>query len=243
MYEQPVAEVYDEVYRGRGRDYAGEAKEVRDLVLERHPTASSLLDVACGTGAHLTAFRDLFGEVEGVELSAGMLEVARGQLPGVAVHQGDMRTFALGRTFSVVTCMFSSIGHVTSVAELEATLGRFAAHLEPGGVIVVEPWWFPGTFLDGYVTGAVVRESERTVARLSHSARVGGRSRVTVHFVVADPVAGLSHSTEEYLVSLFEQAEYEAAFRAAGCRVEYVEGGPHGRGWFVGVREGAPAGG
>jgi SAM-dependent methyltransferase len=237
MYEQKVADVYDEVYQGRGRDCAGEAGEVRDLVVDRFPQAASLLDVACGTGAHLEAFRSLFAEVEGVELSGGMLEVARRRLPGVTVHQGDMREFGLGRTFDVVTCMFSSIGHVGSVAGLRAALGRFAAHVEIGGVIVIEPWWFPETFIDGYATGDVVSGSGRTVARLSHSAREGDRSRVTVHFAVSDPAAGLNHVTEEYLVSLFGQQEYEDAFCRAGCSVEYVPGGPNGRGWFVGIRE------
>ncbi|RII07929.1 dTDP-3-amino-3,4,6-trideoxy-alpha-D-glucopyranose [Streptomyces sp. YIM 130001] len=234
MYDHEVAEVYDEVYRGRGRDFASEAEEVHRLVTERCPQASSLLDVACGTGAHLRSFADIFKHVEGVELSAGMLGVARSGLPGVPVHQGDMRDFSLDRRFSVVTCMFSSIGHTRTTAELRAALSRFARHLEPGGVIVVEPWWFPDTFLDGYVTGDVINGNRRTVARLSHSRREGkGSSRVTVHFAVTDPEAGLHHVTEEYPVSLFEQADYEEAFRAAGCPADYITGGPHGRGWFV----------
>ncbi|MEO3977651.1 class I SAM-dependent methyltransferase [Streptomyces sp. CAU 1734] len=237
MYEQKVAAVYDEVYLGRGRDCAGDAKEVRELVVDRFPEAVSLLDVACGTGAHLEAFRVLFGEVQGLELSAGMLDVARGRLPGVPLHQGDMREFALGRTFDVVTCMFSSIGHAGSVGGLEAALRSFAAHVEVGGVIVIEPWWFPETFIDGYVKADVVGGAGRTVARLSHSARVGDRSRVTVHYAVSDPGAGLSHATDEYMVSLFGQDQYEAAFCRAGCSVEYVAGGPNGRGWFVGMRE------
>ncbi|MEU8775804.1 class I SAM-dependent methyltransferase [Streptomyces sp. NPDC048606] len=237
MYGKEFADIYVSFYEGTGKDYAAEAKEVRRLVTERFPDAASLLDVACGTGPHLRAFRDLFAHVEGVELADGMVEVAREKLPEVPVHQGDMRDFDLGRTFDVVTCMFSSIGHVDSVAGLEATLERFAAHLEPGGVIVIEPWWFPETFLDGHVAGATITDSGRAVARLSRTTRNGRETRVTVHFAVADPDTGIHHFTDDYPLRLFDRAEYEAAFRSAGCTVEYLaESGALGRGLFVGRR-------
>ncbi|MGQ0841980.1 class I SAM-dependent methyltransferase [Actinokineospora sp.] len=235
MYDNEVAEIWDPVYRGRGRDYAVEAQDVEQLIRQRCPDAASLLDVACGTGEHLRSFGDLFAHVEGVELSEGMLAVGRARTPELALHQGDMRTFDLGRRFDAITCMFSSIGHLRTIGEVDATLVRFVAHLNPGGVVVVEPWWFPETFVDGYVTGDVVPFEGRTIARVSHSSREGDATRMRAHFVVADAEAGLRHFTEDFLVSLFAREQYEAAFLRAGCTVEYVEGGPAGRGLFVGV--------
>lgn len=142
MYERELAEIYDAVYRGRGRDYAAEAAEVARLVRRERPEAASLLDVACGTGAHLEHLGALFPDVAGVELSAAMLEVARARLPGVPLHRADMRDFALGRTFDAVTCMFSSIGHMGTVAELRAAVAGFrpapgAGRGRGGGALVV----------------------------------------------------------------------------------------------------------
>ncbi|QUH00049.1 class I SAM-dependent methyltransferase [Saccharopolyspora erythraea] len=236
MYEGGFAELYDRFYRGRGKDYAAEAAQVARLVRDRLPAATSLLDVACGTGTHLRRFADLFDDVTGLELSAAMIEVARPQLGGIPVLQGDMRDFALDREFDAVTCMFSSIGHMRDSAELDQALASFARHLAPGGVVVVEPWWFPEDFLDGYVAGDVVRDGDLTISRVSHSVRADGATRMEIHWVVADAVNGPRHHVEHYEITLFERQQYEKAFTAAGCAVEYLEGGPSGRGLFVGVR-------
>nr|AGS49619.1 N-methyltransferase [uncultured bacterium esnapd12] len=239
MYEGEYAEFYDRFYRGRGKDYAAEAAEVARLVRDRLPSASSLLDVACGTGSHLRHFADLFDEVAGLELSESMIELARGRLDGIALRQADMRDFRWDRKFDVVTCMFSSIGHMRDEAELEQAVASFARHLVPGGVVVVEPWWFPENFVDGYVAGDVVRDDGLTVSRVSHSVRAGGVTRMQIHWVVADGGRGAHHRVEHCDITLFERGQYEAAFGAASCAVEYLPGGPSGRGLFVGVRDGA----
>ncbi|MFI7613065.1 class I SAM-dependent methyltransferase [Nonomuraea terrae] len=236
MYGTDYAEISDLMYRGRGRDYRAEAEEVARRARSLLPDARSLLDVGCGTGAHLEEFADLFEDVAGLELSQDMLAVARVKdLPCVWYH-GDMRAFDLGRRFDVVTCMTGAIGHVESAAELTRTLQCFARHLSPGGVVAVDPWWFPETFSDGYVAGDVVTVGERTVARVSHGRREGDCSRTEVHHVIATPGDGVRHFSEVHLGRLFSRAEYEAAFAGAGLAVEYIEGLHSGRGLFVACR-------
>src|SRR5690606_18783664 len=144
------------VYRGRGKDCAAEAAEVSELVLARRPDAVSLLGVACGTGAPLAFTRGRFEAVQGLALPDHMIAKAREALPGVPVHRGDMRDFDLGRTYDAAMCMFSSIGYLGSTGELEATLSRLARHLSPGGVLVIEPWYFPERFIDGYIARDLV---------------------------------------------------------------------------------------
>jgi SAM-dependent methyltransferase len=237
MYDSEVAEIWDTTYIGRGRDYEAEVRNVARVIHDRHPHADSLLDVACGTGEHLRHFAGLFEHVEGVELSADMIAVGRAKSPWLRLHQADMRSFGLGRRFDAITCLFSSIGHAPSTDELDATLARFADHLHPGGVVIVEPWWFPDAFADGYVTGDVIHADGRVIGRVSHSSREGSTSRVSAHFTIADAQAGLRHFTEDLVISLFTREQYEAAFRRAGGTVEYLDNGPSGRGLFVGVYE------
>ncbi|MFW5418974.1 class I SAM-dependent methyltransferase [Nocardiopsis sp. CNT-189] len=238
MYEEELAAIYDLVYEGRGKDYAAEAEQVLDLVRERAGEPASLLDVACGTGAHLRHFAAAVPHAEGLELSEAMLGAARDRVPGVKLHQGDMRDFSLGRRFSAAVCMFSSIGYMGDTGELGAALRRFAAHLEPGGVCVIEPWWFPESFIEGYIGADTVQDGGRTVTRMSHSVAVrGGRAtRLEAHFLVADAGSGIRHFSNAHEITLFRREEYEAAFTGAGLAVEYIGGGPSGRGLFVGVR-------
>ncbi|MER6154404.1 class I SAM-dependent methyltransferase [Streptomyces sp. NPDC001868] len=234
-YSDEHAGVYDLIHAARSRDWAAEAEALAALVTARHPEADSLLDVACGTGKHLESFGRRFRHVEGVELSDGMRRIARERLPDTTVHHGDMRTFDLGRTYSAVTCLCFSAAYMANADELGQALTRMARHLEPGGVLVLEPWWFPEKFLDGFVSGAVAQEEGRVVSRLSHSVRDGNATRMTVRYTVADSATGISEFTSYEILSLFDSATYEAAFRGAGLTVEYLQGGPNGRGLFVGV--------
>src|SRR5215831_7656571 len=102
-----TAHVYDLLYSFK--DYEAEARDLVTLIRDRNPEAGSLLDVACGTGRHLELLQASFPDVAGVDLDAGLLDVARGRLPDVVLTQADMRTFDLGRTFDAVTCLFSSV--------------------------------------------------------------------------------------------------------------------------------------
>lgn len=234
-YEGGIAALYDLIHQGKGKDYAEEAAQLAALVAARNPGARTLLDVACGTGVHLSHLARHFGGVEGVELSEDMLAIARRRNPGTAIHHADMRDFALDGRFDAVICMFSSIGHMADQAELDAAVGRFAAHLNPGGAVVVEPWWFPGTFTPGYVGAAVVEAEGRTISRVSHSRLEGGATRIDVHYLVAEPGRGIEHLTESHLITLFTQEAYEGAFRRAGLDVTFTPGGPSGRGLFTGT--------
>src|ERR687886_1611570 len=121
------ARFYDAVYSWK--DYAGEAERIHELVQARKPGATSLLDVACGTGAHLAELRGRY-RCEGLDLDPDLLAVARERLPDVPLHEGDMRDFDLGRRFDAVTCLFSSIGYMQTVEELEGAVTAMARHLE-----------------------------------------------------------------------------------------------------------------
>src|SRR5690242_4552417 len=133
------AAVYDLLYEAAGKDYAAEADELHSLIQAKCPGARSLLDVACGTGAHLLHLRGRY-QVAGVDLSPEMLEVARQRLPGVALTEADMRSFDLGRTFDAVTCLFSAVGCMHSTDELDDAIATMTRHLSPGGVVVIDGW-------------------------------------------------------------------------------------------------------
>lgn len=235
MYGPELAEVYEIFYRSRGKDWAAEAKDITRLIRDRRPGASTLLDVACGTGAHLATFRTQFAHTEGLEVAESMRALAHERLAGLTVHPGDMRDFALDRTFDAVVCLFCAIGYLDTVAQMRAAVRSMAAHLLPGGVLVIEPWWFPENHIEGYVAGDLGRENGLTVARISHSTLRGRATRMEVRFLVGDS-SGIKEFTEIDVLTLFARDEYQAAFTDAGCSVEYLPGDPTGRGLFIGVR-------
>ncbi|MEU3793614.1 class I SAM-dependent methyltransferase [Streptomyces fructofermentans] len=230
-----MAEIYEILHQARGKDYRAEAATVAGHVRARSPRAATLLDVACGTGAHLREFAGLFDEVEGLELSDAMLAAARAAVPAAVVHGGDMRELALGRSYDVITCMFGSIAYLKDTSELTSTLRSFAEHLTPGGVVAVDPWWFLETSVEHHVSGDTVTVGRRTMTRVSYTEREERTSHMTVHYVVAEPGGGVRHFAERHDLTLFTRAEYEEAFAKAGLRVAHIDGIQSGRGLFVAV--------
>lgn len=235
MYERAVL-AYEAIHRGRGKDYAGEAETLAALVRACRPDARSLLDVACGSGLHLAALQASFEDVEGVDVSPAMLALARQRLQDVPVHEGDMRTFDLGRRFDAVTCLFSSIGYARTIEDLQVAVAAMARHVEPGGVLVVEPWFGLDEWMDGHVHTDTVEEDGLHVARVSVASLAdGGRTSVLdMHYLVGTS-EGVEHIEERHLMGLFEPAEYAAAFEAAGCDVDRHPIGLIGRGLWVGT--------
>ncbi|GGS18621.1 class I SAM-dependent methyltransferase [Streptomyces rubiginosohelvolus] len=236
MYGAESAKFYHAQHTARGKDYRAEAETVVEQIQARLPGAASVLDVACGTGGHLPAFAELIGHTEGIDLSEPMLDIARTDLPHVPLHVGDMRSFDLGRTFDAVTCLFASIGYVSSRAELHETVRRLALHTNPSGVVVVEPWWFPETFIDRWVSSDVIEWEDTTVARATHTVREGNTSRMEVHYLQASPAGGVRYFTEVHRAMLFSREEYVEAFEEAGLRAEYVPEVQSRRGLFIGTR-------
>ena len=165
------ARIYDAVYSFK--DYGAEAERVHELIQERSPGASSLLDVACGTGKHLEQFRRWYPDVAGVDLDEGLIEIARGRLDDVPLQLADMTSFDLGRKFDAVTCLFSSIGYVGNVERLASAIGAMAAQLTEDGVLVVEPWLTPDLWQVGRPHLLSVDEPDLKIARMAISGSKG----------------------------------------------------------------------
>jgi SAM-dependent methyltransferase len=226
------ARFYDALYAWK--DYETEAQRLRDLIQGHgHGDGATLLDVACGTGAHIAHLKQYY-RVEGLDLDPVLLGIARERNPEIVFHQGDMADFKLGRQFDVVACLFSSIGYVKTVPRLNQTLANLARHAAPGGLVVVEPWLMPDAYEVGGVHALFVDQPELKIARMNLSALEGGVSILDFHYLVGT-LGGIEHFTERHELGLFSHDDYLAAYHAAGLEVEYNPEGLMGRGLYVGV--------
>jgi SAM-dependent methyltransferase len=229
---------YDGFYGAK--DYAAEAAAVMQLVDRLVPHAATLLDVACGTGRHLEHFATRF-RCEGSDLDETMLAAARRRLPDVRFTPGDLVTLDLGRTFDVVTCLFSSIGYCRTVDRLGAAVAALARHVNPGGVLIVEPWFTPERWDEfGRVLVNVVEESDTKAVRVIATSRVADVAVLRIHYVEARP-GDIRHEDRREEFGLFTREQYVDAVAAAGMAPGWDDEGLTGRGLVTGVR--SPAGG
>ncbi len=232
MFERS-AQFYDAIYAWK--NYEQEAGRLIEFIdMHKKSGGSTLLDVACGTGAHMPFLQEHFA-IEGLDINGDLLDVARARCPAVRFHQGDMCTTRLDRQFDIVACLFSSIGYVKTAERLWQAIANMAAHVAPGGVLLIEPWFSPQTWKgDGQApTVHFVDEPELKVTRMLAYKQSETVVSSDFHYLVATR-SGVEHFTEHHEMGLFTDDEYLEGFRAAGLSVVHDKEGLMGRGLFIG---------
>jgi ubiquinone/menaquinone biosynthesis C-methylase UbiE len=230
-----TADYYDTVYHSF-KDYEAEADRLTVVIEENlRSEGRRLLDVACGTGSHITHLKQRF-QVEGLDVSTEFLEIARRKHPEVTFHHGDMVEFDLAARFDVVTCLFSSIGYVRTLENLTQAVTCMVRHLVRGGVLIIEPWFTPDTWYTPSVHATLTDEPELKIARVNTSLVDGRLSYFDLHYLIGTP-EGTEHFVERHELGLFETEEMRKIFTEAGLDVRYDAEGLTGRGLFIGRRQ------
>lgn len=97
-----------------------------------------VLDVACGAGRHARAFEAAGARCTGLDLSATLLQVARG-LTRAPLVRADMRQLPIRPgSMDLTVNLFTSFGYFEQDAEHTAALGEMILTVRPGGWFVID---------------------------------------------------------------------------------------------------------
>jgi ubiquinone/menaquinone biosynthesis C-methylase UbiE len=101
------------------------------------PAGSTVLDLGCGTGLPTARILAAAGHrVIGVDVSEGMLKLAREQVPAAEFRHGNIKDLpGDSGPFAAVTAFFVLL--MLSRAEIDEVLGKVAGWLEPAGWFAV----------------------------------------------------------------------------------------------------------
>jgi ubiquinone/menaquinone biosynthesis C-methylase UbiE len=231
MFTQ-TAKQYDAVYSYK--DYEAESNLITELVRARVTNARTLLDVACGTGKHLEHLSKNF-ETSGVDLDTEMLAIAIERLPELSIHHGDMCDFQLDTKFDAVLCLFSSIAYTKTLERMEQAVANMAGHVNPGGMLLMEGWVTPESWIVGKVRTEIYETDDGFVARMALMEPIE-RGRLVLEYMIGDS-SGISHVTETHEMGWFTHNEYLNAFKKADLTTEYIEEGLTGRGIYIGIKQ------
>ncbi len=116
-------------------DFAAEAEKLGRLIRDNSRiNPQTLLHLASGAGLNDYTFKKYF-QVTGVDISDGMLEVARQINPEVEYCKGDMRSINLNKKFDAVACT-EAIGYMLTLEDTRKAVSTACRHLKEGGVFL-----------------------------------------------------------------------------------------------------------
>ncbi|OHC74130.1 MAG: hypothetical protein A3G18_04650 [Rhodospirillales bacterium RIFCSPLOWO2_12_FULL_58_28] len=187
---QDYARYYDLIYRDK--DYKGEVDFVISRLAFLHPTARTILDLGCGTGAHAEAFAEAGFPVTGIDLSGPMIKGAkrrRKSLPEdiakrMVFRRGDARNIRLeGKRFDLAAFLFHSLCYQISDEEVINALATARAHLNPKGVVLFDFWHGPGVLSKPPETREKrVQTDDVIITRISEPSRDAKTNTVVVNY-------------------------------------------------------------
>jgi SAM-dependent methyltransferase len=119
-------------------DSSTETAFIDSIITYAHPQPATLLEVACGTGGIIASLASRY-QVAGLDISPGMLAVARKKLPaGIPLHLADMSNFELNAKFDVVICVYHGINHLLRFSDWKGFFDCASRHLNDGGVLIFD---------------------------------------------------------------------------------------------------------
>ncbi len=175
----------DYLYIYSHRSIAAAEKETL-LAINHFPYESGqhILDLACGAGRHMLAFRRIGAEVTGADISAVLLEEARNTLGqagmSASLVRADMRFLPFHRCFDGVTLWFTSFGYFETVSEDLKTLRSIESALREGG------WWWIDIPNPEHLASTLVPVTKRKIDGPNGRARVTERRRIDNDLVVKE---------------------------------------------------------
>jgi SAM-dependent methyltransferase len=152
--ERSAARAVDTYYRVLRWPYQLESNARGDQQFWAHLAArfagGRVLELGAGQGRVTELLAATAAEVVALDISPAMLRVARHRLaawPNVRLLLADMAVLALHQRFLLIVAANDPWSHLLDPALRRAALQRAAAHLVPGGHLVLDALWFNPTAL------------------------------------------------------------------------------------------------
>ena len=183
------AKFYDSLYVEK--DYVEECAYVLSLLGDSEIKLA--LDFGCGTGKFTEQFAVKGFCVDGVDVSAKMIELAKersildSQLASleIAYETADVRTFTPKKQYDLVYSLFHVINYMTSDDDLRAFFGSAAKALRKDGLLIFDFWYGPGVEADSPMERKkVVNWNGETLSRTAKPRLIPEKNLVMVEYQI-----------------------------------------------------------
>jgi SAM-dependent methyltransferase len=210
-------------------DYGAEAAFITAVIDEvAQGTAATLLELGSGGGNNASHLKKRF-ECTLTDISEPMLEVSRTINPECEHVRGDMRTLRLGRKFDAVL-VHDAVMYMTREDDLAAAIETAAAHVRPGGAVVLLPDCTLESFHPATEHGGGDGDDGRGLRFLewTHEPAPGGTFIVDYVLALEEPGHPLRIEHDRHTFGLFAEATWLSLIERAGLQpVAPVTRNPH----------------
>lgn len=113
-----------------------------EFTLEYLKKNDKVLDLACGSGTLAMLLNTNGYEVDGLDLSESMINIAKEKAKmnhnNINFYVEDMTSFKLDKKYNVITCYFDSLNHLSTYEMVTKTFDRVWEHLEDDGLFIFD---------------------------------------------------------------------------------------------------------
>lgn len=235
IYSQQ-ANLYDLLYSSK--NYKKET-----IIIDRHISTykrtqgKRLLDVGCGSGTHIKYLQHKY-ECEGLDISPELLKIAKKQTKNARFYEGRMTNFKINKKYDVLICLFGVIGYVNSNIQFTKTLANFYNHLNPGGIVIIEPWFSKedqGFKVDvPFMT--TYEEANLKISRISIAKVKGDFSLIDTHYLLGNSC--IQYFNEKEKLMLISHSKFTETMDKIGFKTNFLKKGlsQDDRGLYIGVK-------
>lgn len=136
MYSSAFCRVYNEF----GWNYFPQAfgEQLLEWLWQNGVSVSASLDLGCGTGVLCEILHAHGIQASGMDLSEGMIAIARQNAPQIHYDVANMITYRPDRRFDLVTCTGDALNHIIDMADIDRIFRNVYAYLNPGGYFIFD---------------------------------------------------------------------------------------------------------
>lgn len=230
-----VAKYYDMLYKWK--NYGAEASAVHEIIGHlRDKPATTMLDAGCRTGKHTQALADNY-HITGLEENRHLLDIAKKNFPKIEFVGAPLHQFNLHQRFDAIVCLFGAVNTCRSSTQLTEAIKNFSDHLNPGGVLVLEPLFTTETFKPGIPHSMHIQHNDTHIHRTHVPRRKSTNSAVLDFHYMITTRDGVTSVRDMHELGLFSVEQYIDTCTKHGIKATYLEQGlAEGRGLIIGVK-------
>ena len=197
--------------------------ETYSRLAPEHPHRPRLLELGAG-GGHMLAHLAQHFECTASDISEAMLENCARLVPHARRVRADMRELRLGERFDAVL-IHDAIDYMRDKADVTAALATAAAHLAPGGVLLVAPTYTRDNFVNAEVAEDGNPDAGLTYFSYVHAlnARATQYELILVYLIRNPRQYTVTVIEDRHRCGLFSEREWSRALAKAGFHAHLVE--------------------